>query len=282
MAITESTNSRRYHYTREGETITQIFTCTWADADAGTDGTTVLPVIGTPWHRLKPHVTCTDINIAPVPNNNTMCEFVATFSSGGMRWSEYQPDTIASTQLLFDYQWSPQTSDEYWDYGTSQTESWEAIATAAGLSDPVPPRYPERPRVALTVRGRVSMFKFAILYDYLGTINSTNFLPLYADRYVVDSQGLNTPIDCLELPYNYSDVGFWLFAGFRAEMVGRDTSAVHDLPNYEITSTFLHDPNGWNTPYPGLTGYTAYESKKFDSLPRPQQHGTFSPGGIRT
>lgn len=280
MALTEMTNSYTYDVTRHGETVTRVFRGEWAYIDAGTDGVITLPVIGSRLSDQKRHITCTHIHTVPVPNNNDLAECTVTYSSGGMRWPEYEPETVASVKQVFDFQMSPSLSDAYYDYGTSQMESWKEICAAASI-DPVPPRVPERPFVVMHITGHTNSWDWHDINDCLGKINSTKFLTRWSERWVVDAEGGFSRVERLHVRPGYTDIGKWLFAGFRAEMVGRDMGP-GNYPHYMIDSTFMYEPNGWNTPYTGLSGYTAYDSENFDKIPRPQQHRTMTHGSVRT
>lgn len=289
--ITEAANSRVFHYTVDGETITQIYTMTKDEADNGSgfdkDGTFItLPVVGLPWNTTNKRYVCvTDILISPIPDNTEYVEFIATYSSTGQRWSKNISDSIASTELLFDFQSYPSDSDGYFDFGTLKTESWSDIYTTsyraanAGASPKeIPPRITEFPKPTMVISGKVKNFNFSVVADAIGSVNlekeGQSFLETWSERYVTDVTGRDTWADAINLAHPFQDGGKWLFAGFQARTIGRDSKLFQpDAPNYEIISTFIYEFFGWNNIY-SVTGYQGYNIYDFFLLPRPTDHSS--------
>ena len=284
MAAKEKVESRSMHFTMQGQTITQVWVGTWNDvANAGTSG---IPVIGTPWSIWRQDLCVSDIQVTPLPNNNTHAQAVCTYSTSGNWWPERIPETIASTKLLFDFQLTPGISDAYYDYTLGKIESWETIysawylATYSVAAPTIPPRVREASTIVMTISANVRRWNWNDTVLSLGKINSDVFLPIWSDRYVIAPDGTSVPMDVIDIGdrLSFNDIGQWLFAGCRVENIGR-SPATSRFPNYEITSTFLWEmggsssKGGWNRIY-DVTGYTAYQSTNFFSmLPRPTEHG---------
>ena len=112
-------------------------------------------------------------------------------------------------------------------------------------------------------------------------MNASDFLTIYTDRFVTDTLGVDIKPESINID-GYDDTAQWLFTGWHSEMTGRDPDI--ERPNYRITETFLHCgelQRTWNTPY-GVTGYKAYETTDFSTIPRPPGKTVSIGIGLRT
>lgn len=279
MAIEERVSSRDQHYTRDIDTITQIFTATWAEAEAKTDGTNSLPYLGTPFSPARPDLIIVDERRRALPKNDTHCEIIFTYSNGGQPYPQSIPETVASVTQDFDFTYTPSNSDTYYDWGTSKEEEWTDIY--GGTKGNAPPRIPEGPQMTMVISGNVTTWDFDDVKDAIGRVNDRNFLDVYVERWLVSPEGLDIYPERIGFDVPYDDAGYWLFAGFHSELIGRDISSTSGYPNYRIQETFIYSPDWkWNAPY-GITGYQAYLTTNFTSLPRPTQRNSAFETGLR-
>ena len=270
MAV-ELKDSREQHYTMDGQAVTVKLMATHAEANALKSYG--LPIVGTKWSNSRPDLIVTDIRIVSVPDNTTHAYIIYTYSVVGKNWPQRIPETVASVNQVFDFQITPSTSDEYWDYtaGDAGIRSWKKVwSDAGGDADNVPPRVREDATIVMTITGNVHRWSWPIVSSALGRVNSNTFLQTYVDRYVVDPAGNDVAVEAIQYNEGHNDAGQWLFAGFRAESIGRAPGVVNQ-PNYQIAETFIWEADGWNSVY-GVTGYKAYQTASFFQLPRPYAH----------
>ncbi len=269
----ELVDSRSSHITMSGQTLTQKWLVLWGEIEVPI--ASGLPVIGTQWTQQRPDLCASDIQVLPVPDNDKYAHYTVTYSTSGKNWPERLPDTIASIQQVFDFQMTPGISDSYFDYGDDASASWAKkwdtswkAANPGTSPESTPPRVREEATTVMTITANVSFWSWAIVQELMGYVNSEHFFEIYRGRHLNDQLGNQIDVENIGVSGRYNDTGKWLFAGFRAEQVGRAVEGGGNLPNYEITSTFLYEKDGWNTIY-GVTGYKAYQTTTFAALPKP-------------
>jgi len=233
MAVIESVNSRQFHSTKEGATITQIFHCLGTDLPyAGING---LPLVGYYWQSYTSELRCTDIQVFWLDGSN--CRVEALYSTRGSEYIEERPNKIPSWRCGFDFSVEGTDLDTYLEYATNNTTNWEAEYWAVkgeGIP-PAPPVTVYKPKIIYWDRIFLPGFSFTRMKNLIGGVNNQDFLKQLRDYY----QG-QRPI-----PYyvedTADDTGHWLLAAMKVDMVGQD--------NWEIYVEYWFSYDGWNSPY---------------------------------
>jgi len=311
MAVTEDYTSRGMHITKEGTTITQLYTCSDDDINAWGDGVTALPILGLPWSPYREDLRVTDIRTWWLNNKNARVEVL--YSTQGLSYPRNLPDKMSSITTVFDFNYEPLQlnlqDDKYYDFvDTAWTTwgikfsvkytAWAAEAQVAGYirtndyviylckenhtgaagNEPgtgpewatywervveLPPVPKPTANIIMTEKMNLSGWDWNAIKNTIGKVNQKDWLKAYVkklgDRRVawIDITG--------------DDTGKWLFSGFRCEEIG--------YRNYEATLTYIHNYDGWNTPY-GLT-LGIYQTANFDVLPYPTNPDDTQNDGLR-
>lgn len=275
MAVIEIYTSREMHITKEGTTITQIFSCSNTDWNAGGDGTTTLPIIGEKWSDARPDLCVTDIHNRW--RSNLECIVEVTYSRGGFNYPHSLPDTRSSLEETFDFSFQPiQLIDEdpFWDFvsvdsdtGTAGTETaWKTHYRITYPSKGIEPNpVPEpAPHIVWTIKMNVSTWSWVTIKNALGKVNDVDFLK----QYRVTKSRPPAWEDETE-----NDSGFWLFVGFNAVQIGSG--------NIQVTYIFLHSGvRKWNEPW-GVTDMNMYQKMNFWDLPFPEGEDDTVDEGLR-
>lgn len=130
MAVTELYTSREMHITKEGTTLTQIYTCTDTDLNAWGDGVTALPILGLAWSPYREDLRVTDIRTWWLNNKN--CRVEVLYSTQGLAYPRNLPDKQSSVTTMFDFSYEPiqlnNADDKYWDFldaeGAGAPSTW--------------------------------------------------------------------------------------------------------------------------------------------------------------
>lgn len=254
MSITELWTSREMHITKDGTTITRYFTCTYDDWNAGTDGTTILPVIGDTWNDVRPDLRVTDVRLYWIDNLN--CRIECLYSTKGMGFREGETDKVASVRDSFDFSVQAISGMKFHDTDTNAQE-WPALYG----SEDAPDLIWYRPNITYTQKMYLSNWNFTTVKNAIGKVNNSDFI----SQYYVDVEGDSVDI-------TGDDTGKWLFAGFNASQIRQGV--------YEILMTFLYNDEGWNTPH-GASNIKMYGTANFSSLPFPTDTATEIDDGLR-
>jgi hypothetical protein len=229
MTVSERAGSRKMHITKEGTTLTQIFTCTltdWENEDSD------IPVIGDYW-EVRPELVVSDIWLTWIDNLN--CEVEVIYSTKGVEFVEKRPDKVSAVKESYNFSTAVEAANEYIDASDSSAKIWSEVWVAAGNDeDETPTLYIYRPKLVGNIQMFLSKWNFNDIVNTIGTTNSEDFLKQYVTRFGRKYR---------DIPYDITgdDTGHWLFTGFRSERAGTD--------NYEINMEFIYSYTAWNSPY---------------------------------
>lgn len=314
MAVTELYTSRQMHITKEGTTLTQIYTCSDTDLIAWGDGTTALPVLGLPWSPYREDLRVTDIRTWWI--NNKACRVEVLYSTQGLSYPRNLPDKQSSITTMFDFSYEPiqlnNQDDKYWDYIDVASATWgskfktkyTAWANATGYT-----AGNIRENDAVIYECRLNHTSSASDEPGTGAEWETGGfwrwvieLPpvpepcadiVMTEKMNVSSWNWNAIKDTIG-KVNQAD---WLKAYVRklrtrkvvwVDITGNDTghwllTGFHcdeiGYRNYEITLTYAHNYAGWNKPY-GLT-LGIYQTANFGVLPYPDDPDDTVDNGLR-
>ena len=264
MTVSELYTSRELHITKEGQTLTQVHTCSDADWNAGGDGITTLPKIGDLWNDERPDLIATDIRMYWLNNKNARVE--TTYSTLGFIFPENQPDKMSSTRESFDFSFTPiqlTGEDAFWDYNAGAAKTWASVYNATYAGEPVSQLPRIQPQVVFTQKMNVSVWSWNRIRDSFAKVNDADFIVQWQTNRTKGPEYFDSTGD---------DTGKWLFMGFTADKVGDSNS--------EIVLTFLYNGEGWNTPY-GLSNIYLYQTANFNLLPFPEDEDDFIEVGLR-
>ncbi len=246
MAITEFWDSQEMHVTAEGSTATRVFTCTWADALAGTDGIFVLPVIGNFWSPERQDLRCTDLDLKALGRVNVrVTAFFSTEKSSVRR--KRREDHVASWEENFELYLEETPVTTYYDTVAEEYKSWEKQWT--GDVDKRPELFHLLPKANWNISCYSSSNRYAQILTHINKTNSNAFLKTYFLTWA--NSDIKTDDDP-ELS-SWTDIDRWMFVGARANRI-RTTCWRYDY-------SFLYDPNGWNTQH----GVNTFQYETFDT-----------------
>lgn len=243
MAIVELWDSQEMHVTAEGTTATRRFSCTWAEAVAGTDGTNWLPKIGWYWAVDRQDLLCTDLDLKANGRTNVIVD--ALFSTDNHLRRKRKEDFAESWEESLDIFTQEVPVKTYLRYTnpadgghSAVTEkTWADVWKAAG-GDPekTPELYQAQPRATWSISCFGKSNRIAQILSVVGYVNQEKFItPYFKDKQKSDIKTDNDPT----IP-TFSDAGKWMFMGARVNRIRKDCWR-HDY-------TFMYDQNGWNTP----------------------------------
>jgi len=259
MAVTEHYTSREMHITKDGTTLTRIYTCTATDWNAQID----IPQVGDYWSE---DIDRLDLRVTDVTCywlSNTNCRVEVLYSSKGVSHRTNIPDKFSSYEHSFDLTTSPRVVAKYWDATTSSVKVWAEEWT--GDDDALPELEKYFPHMTFSYKCNVSSWDYTTIMNSIGKVNDADMIVQWKAR-VPTKYNRDTHYDATG-----DDTGKWLFSGFTANTVGD--------ANSELTFTFLYDPIGWNTPY-GVSVNLYGTFSPFD-LPFPDDVSTDVDDGIR-
>jgi len=315
MAVSEDWTSRGMHITKEGTTITQIFTCSDDDINAGGDGTTALPILGLAWSPYREDLRVTDIRYWWLNNKNARVEIL--YSTQGLAYPRNLPDKMSSITTLFDFSYEPiqlnNADDKYWDFTDNagagglttwgkkfsiKYTAWAAEAQVAGYI---------RTNDFVIYRCTTNHTGAADNEPGTGALWTDVWEPLIelppvpkpaANIVMVEKMNLNTwDWNAIKNTIGKVNESDWLKAYIKklrdrriawVDVTGDDTgkwlfSGFHcdeiGYRNYEVTLTYIYNYDGWNTPYSLTLGI--YETANFDVLPYPDDPDDTVNDGLR-
>ncbi len=246
MAITELWDSQEMRVSAEGTTATRRFSCTWAEAFAGTDGTFVLPVIGNFWSTERQDLLCTNLDlIANGRVNVIVSAFFSTEKSSVRR--KRREDFSESWEENIELYLDETPVSTYYDYNAAAYKSWAAEWT--GDADKIPELFWLRPKANWNISCYSSSNRYAQILTHINKVNSNAFLRTYFLNW--SSSNIKTDDDP-EIGA-WTDIEQWMFVGARANRL-RNTCWRYDY-------TFLYDPNGWNTQH----GVATFQYETFNT-----------------
>lgn len=245
MAIKELWDSQEMHVTAEGTTATRKFTCTWAEALTGNDGTYWLPVIGNFWSDNRRDLICTDLDMTANGRVNVIVSaFFSTEKSSVRR--KRREDFAESWQENLEVYAEEVPVTDYLNYTVPNngknsavtekkwTEVWET--TTGSKPETAPDLFQLQAKAAwhLTVYG--SSFRSAQILTHVTEINRFDFMKPYLSVWQQSEILTDDDPDIT----GFTDIGRWMFMGARVDRI-RPICWQYDY-------TFLYEPNGWNTP----------------------------------
>lgn len=264
MAVTEDWPSRGMHITSEGTTITQIYTCSDDDINAGGDGTTALPILGKAWSPYREDLRVTDIRYWWLNNKNARVEIL--YSTVGLSYPRHLPDKLSSVKPIFDFDYTPITlaeGDTYWDYVAGESKEWTIAYQAVYPGKPIPSVPAVFPHISMTEKMNLTTWDWNDIESKIGKVNEKDFIAAW------ESERRGRKVSWIDITGD--DTGKWLFAGFHCEELG--------YQNYEVALVFLYDGVLWNKPY-GVTT-NMYEVTDFSGLPYPNNPDDTVNDGLR-
>ncbi len=246
MAIIEFWDSQEMHVTVEGSTATRVFTCTWEEALAGTDGTFTLPVIGNFWSPERQDLLCTDLDLKALGRVNVRVTAFFSTEKASVRRKRRENNSESWEENLEIYlEETPVTT--YYDTVAGGYKKWSEEWT--GDKDKIPDLFHLTPKASWNISCYSSSNRYSQILTHINKINSNAFLKTYflnwasSDILVDDDPNLAT----------WTDVEEWMFIGARGNRV-RSTC-------WRFDYTFLYDPNGWNTQH----GVDTFQYETFDT-----------------
>ena len=312
MAVKELYTSREMHITKEGTTLTQIFSCSDTDVNNWGDGITALPVLGLPWSPHREDLRITDISVRW--ENNKVATIEALYSTQGLSYPRNLPDKQSSLTTVFDFSYEPiqlnNQDDKYWDYVDIASATWGSKFKVKYTSWANATGY-----VAGYIRENDAVIYECILNHTSSAADEPGTGAEWATYWtrVVELPPVPEPDALIVMTEKMNLSGWdwnaikesigkvndadWLKAYVRKlrtrrvtwiDITGDDTghwlfTGFHceeiGYRNYEATLTYTHNYAGWNAPY-GLT-LGLYQTANFNVLPYPTDIDDYVNDGLR-
>lgn len=264
MTVSEDWDSFAETLNSEGWTVTRKYKCTfdeWHNREGYDINSNLieLPTLGSeyPWNY---ELTVSNIDVAPIKAKanqsaepvDMYIQLTYTYSTNGAADRQKRADQAAGWKVHIDMETDVVEVGKYYNMGTAADEKWlekykeahpDITDDTTVLSD-IPPLIQVRYTPVATLVAYGSTLYHQRILDYVGKINSDNFLGWVLEQKTINTLLLNNPNNppSTDLAGNFDDKELWVLAAADIEDDVRPGVAKYNF-------RFIYKTDGWQNDY---------------------------------